>query len=126
LARSAFAALSEATTLHAAIEAADPPTADLLQRLAVEDQQSDPDEVVIRLIERAAQRAVLELRAEQNRVEPDQQPGVAASIAWLKLTVESLRPENPKVRDAVMEAERALVGWLMSRDEAVRHPEANQ
>ena len=63
LARACFEALSAATTLHDAIEAADPQAADLLQRLAVEDTDAEADDVMIRLVERAGQRAVREPRS---------------------------------------------------------------
>ncbi len=57
LARACFEVLSEATTLHDAIEAADPQAADLLQRLVVEDTDADTDDVMVRFVERAGQRA---------------------------------------------------------------------
>ena len=50
---SAFRALQAATTLHEAIEAADPEAAELLQRLAVEETDADPDDVIVRLADEA-------------------------------------------------------------------------
>ncbi|HUE60288.1 MAG TPA: DNA primase, partial [Acidimicrobiales bacterium] len=64
LARAAFDVLSEASTLHDAVEAADPQTADLLQRLAAEDAITSADDVMKRLAERAGQRAMRDLQAE--------------------------------------------------------------
>jgi len=60
----AYQALDATATLHDAIAAADPEIADLLQRLAVQDTDDDPDEVIIRLIERAGKRAWAELERE--------------------------------------------------------------
>jgi hypothetical protein len=67
LARACFEALSAATTLHGAIEAADPQAADLIQRLAVEDTDADADDVMIRLVERAGNRALASLQAEMRQ-----------------------------------------------------------
>ena len=70
LARACFEALSGATTLHGAIEAADPQAADLLQRLVVEDTEADIDDVMVRLVERAGQRALREVQAEMRQAAP--------------------------------------------------------
>ena len=58
---SAFRALRASPTLHDAIEVADPEAAELLQRLAVEETEADPDDVVARLGRRG--RGPLALRA---------------------------------------------------------------
>jgi DNA primase len=115
LARAAFTALAEASTLHQAVEAADPSTAALVARLAVEDADADTDDVVVRLVERAGQRALAQL-ARQARAGGDA-AGVAATVAWAKLALEELRadPDNgAQPRDA----ERRLVAWLVAREEA--------
>ncbi|HEY3811265.1 MAG TPA: DNA primase [Acidimicrobiales bacterium] len=124
LARACFEALSAATTLHDAIEAADPQAADLLQRLAVEDTDADADDVMVRLVERAGQRAVAGLQAEMRQADPADQAAFAPTVAWCKLTLEILRADDMTDRAAALEAEQRLVGWLVARDAAERHTEA--
>ena len=51
-----YQALVSTPTLRDAVESADPAAADLLQRLAVEDTEADPADVVARLVEEAARR----------------------------------------------------------------------
>jgi len=110
--RAAFGALSSATTLHEAISGAEPEVADLLQRLAVEDTDEDPDDVMIRLMERAGDRVLADLqRQARGSAAPEQ---FAASISWVKLAVEELR--NPLTRE---EVEARLVPWLLARTEGV-------
>jgi hypothetical protein len=124
LARACFQVLSEATTLHGAIDAADPQAADLLQRLVVEDTEADTDEVIIRLVERAGQRALSSVQAEMRLADPGDQVGFAPTVSWLKLTIEALRAETAGGRAAAMEAEQRLVGWLVARDQAEHQTEA--
>ncbi len=110
LAARAYLARAGASSLHQAIEGADPDVADLLQRLAVEDSDDDVDEVVIRLIERAGKRALKELRREaRNSSQPQD---YAAVIAWLKLALEDVRSGQ-----SGQDEESPLVGWLVSRSE---------
>jgi DNA primase len=120
LAKACFEALSAATTLHDAIEAADPQAADLLQRVAVEDTGAEVDDVMVRLAERAGQRAVREVEAEMRQAGPAEQAAFAPMVTWLKLTLEALRAENAAAQAAALEAEQRLVGWLVARDEAER------
>ena len=124
LARACFEVLSGATTLHDAIEAADPQAADLLQRLVVEDTDADTDDVMVRLVERAGQRALASVQAEMRQADPGEQAGFAPTVSWLKLTLEALRMEDAGGRSAALEAEQRLVGWLVARDEAEHHTEA--
>jgi DNA primase len=108
--RSAFRALASATTLHEAIESADPDTADLLARLAAGDSEVDADDVMIRLLERAGSRALDELHREARSSAAPQE--YAAVIGWLKLALEELRsPQSGR------EAEARLVPWLLDRSE---------
>ncbi|HSS10985.1 MAG TPA: toprim domain-containing protein, partial [Acidimicrobiales bacterium] len=108
--RAAFCALVSATTLHDAIANSDPEVADILQRLAVEDTDEDPDDVMIRLLERAGARVLVDLQREARGSPAPEQ--FATSISWVKLAVEELR--NPGTRG---EAEARLVPWLMARVE---------
>jgi DNA primase len=108
LCRAVFLALASAATLHDAIDAADPEAADLLQRLAVEDTEEDPDDVTIRLLERAGARVLADLQREaRSSAAPEE---YAAVIGWLKLALEELRdPES------FGDAEARLVPWLVAR-----------
>ncbi|MGH9057233.1 MAG: DNA primase [Acidimicrobiales bacterium] len=121
LARAAFEALSEAATLHEAIEAADPQAADLIQRLAVEDSVAEAGDVMVRLVERAGQRCLGELRVDMRQAGANDQAGYASTIAWLKLSLESMRSDaSHDESGAPEEAERGLVAWMLTRDEAER------
>ncbi len=124
LARACFEALSAVTTLHGAIEVADPQAADLIQRLAVEDTDADADDVMIRLVERAGNRALASLQAEMRQSDSADQAGFVPTVSWLKLTLETTRAEDIGAQLAALEAERRLVGWLVARDEAERQTEA--
>lgn len=102
----AFRALVASQTLHEAIERADPGAAALLQRLAVEDAEAEPDDVVALLVERAGRRAMDELqgalRADESRFEE-----LSSVIGWVRTTVEQLRDPTTRV-----EASGRLVAWL--------------
>jgi DNA primase len=108
---SAFRALQAATTLHEAIEAADPEAAELLQRLAVEETDADPDDVVVRLADEAGGRALAELQAAVREGSGDWTEH-SHSIEWLKLTREELREPTTAVDASVR-----LVRWLVDRFE---------
>jgi DNA primase len=120
LARACFEALSTATTLHDAIAAADPQAADLLQRLAVENTDAEVDDVMRRVVERAGQRAIRQLEVDMRQADAVDQAAYVPTVTWLKLTLETLRTEDPAARAAAWEGERRLVGWLVARDDAER------
>jgi DNA primase len=115
LARCAFELMAATAGLHQAIAVADPQLADLLQRLAVEESHADPDDVMIRLVERAVGRELRELQAEMRQRPPADQVAYAPTIAWLKLGLEDMRADDVERRAAALEAERLLVGWLAER-----------
>ncbi|HEX2700704.1 MAG TPA: toprim domain-containing protein, partial [Acidimicrobiales bacterium] len=104
----AFSALAGSASVHDAITAADPGAADLLQRLAVEESSAQIDDVLTQLVRRAAHRALTELEAEA-RADPEQALGLAATMTWLKVTLEDL-PDT--------EAADRLVAWLVQWGEA--------
>ncbi len=106
---SALRALKSRETLHDAIEAADPATAALLQRLAVEDVHDDPDAVLVELIRNTGRRALAALKA-RSREAPDRALELSATVAWLTLTLMEL---------PAPEATSTLVPWLVEwgRDE---------
>ncbi len=117
LAGAAFDALSAAGTFHDAVEAADPQAAELLQRLAVEESDADPDDIMIRLVERATQRALRDLQAEMRQADQAGQAEYAPTVAWLKLALETMRSDDASRTDAAVDAEERLVGWLVARDQ---------
>ena len=106
--RAAFRALASAATLHDAIEQADPAAADLLQRLAVEDTDAEPADVVARLVDESATRALTQLEAEARRSEDP--IGYAPVVGWIKLRVEELREPTTS-----LDAAGQLVAWLVER-----------
>ena len=106
-----FRALVGARTLPEAIDRADPAAATLLQRLAVEEADTDPDDVIALLVERAARRAVAELDAEV-RSGSEKMQELSPLIGWVKRSVEELRETSTSV-----EAATRLVAWLAKRAE---------
>lgn len=120
LASNAFVLLMESGDVHEAIRRADPQAADLLQRMAVEETDADPDDVMIRLVERAVQKELRELQSEMRQAPPEDQPAYAPTIAWLKLGLERMRADDITQREAALEAEERLVGWLAERHASVR------
>jgi hypothetical protein len=106
----AYRALLESDTLHDAIDSSDPEAAELLQRLAVEedDPEADPDDVVARLARQAGTRAVVELQSAAR--DADDPAQYAPAVGWLKLTIEELGD----TRSAVDATDR-LVRWLVDR-----------
>jgi DNA primase len=101
----AFRALAGAATLHDAIEQADPGAAALLQRLAVEDTDADPDDVIARLLDQVVTRATADLERRTRESQDIGEP--AALMSWLKLTRELLY--DPVAR---VDAAERLVAWL--------------
>ena len=98
-------ALATAGSLHEAIAAAEPSAAALLQRLAVEETDTDSDDVLARLADEAGQRALAHLEAAARN---DDDPGRYGPLTtWLKLVIEELR--EPATR---AEATDRLVRWL--------------
>lgn len=124
LARAGFDVLLEASTFHDAVEAADPQTADLLQRLAAEEATSAADDVMTRLVERAGQRALRDLQSEMRQAPPSEHGSYPATIAWLKLTLEEIRSEDQSTRNSAVEAEERLIRWLVARNGEACRPEA--
>jgi DNA primase len=97
----AFRAIAASASVHDAVAAADPEAAALLQRLAVEEFDADPDDVVALVVRLAAERVVDELR-----VAGDPQ----ALIGWLRPHVEELL-----VEDTRLDAVDILLPWLVDR-----------
>jgi DNA primase len=110
LALAAYRSLVAAPSLRDAIERADPAAADLLQRLAVDDTEAEPHDVVFRLIQEAGRRAMYALD-EQARREPDQ-VSVLAESTWLGQRIDQMREP-----DTAVEAAEQLLAWLSGRPE---------
>lgn len=113
-ARAAFHALMSSSTLHEAVANADPETADVLTRLVVEEGEGAAGDEYLRLVDRAAGRAIrrLEVDARSNADGPSR---AGPAMAWLKLEVEQLRHGATPI-----EAAAAVIGWLMEQAEADR------
>jgi len=108
VAGAAWRVLGSTGSLHEALAAADPSAAALLQRLAVEETDTDPDDVLARLADEAGQRAVAELEAAART---DDDPGRYGPLTtWLKLVIEEIREPATSV-----EATDRLVRWLAER-----------
>ncbi|MFN2608599.1 MAG: DNA primase [Acidimicrobiales bacterium] len=103
--RAAYRAWSSTPTLHDAIAAADPSAAALLQRLAVEDADADPDDVLGRLVDEAGQRALGDLEAAARQA--DDPTAYGPLIAWLKPAIEEVREPTTRA-----EATDRLLRWL--------------
>ncbi|MGH9120350.1 MAG: hypothetical protein ACRDYC_00155, partial [Acidimicrobiales bacterium] len=112
LARSAFQRLAASATLHDAMEGADPQTAQLIARLAVDEPGAEAGDVVLRLLERAGGRALTEVREQFRHATLQEQAELFQSMAWLKHTLESLRAEGGGEN---RESQEALVAWLAER-----------
>ena len=108
--RSAHRALSTSGSLHEAIAAAEPEAAALLQRVAVEegDGDSDPDDVLGRLVDEAAQRALADLEAAAHQASDSlaYQP----LLGWLKAAIEEIREPSTRA-----EATDRLLRWLVEQ-----------
>lgn len=102
----AFTALCEAATLDEAIDRARPEAAALLQRLAVEEAEADPDDVLRLLVANAAQRRLAILHAEARAADDPTEYG--PTIAWLKVTTEQLWDDATSFGAA-----EQLVAWLV-------------
>ena len=104
----AYRALAAASTLHDAIDTADPEAAELLQRLAVEEVDVEPDDVLTLLIAEAVQRALHEVEADARLT--DDPLAAAETVGWLKLRLEESREHV--TRQAALEQ---LVAFLIQR-----------
>jgi hypothetical protein len=93
-----------------ALSHTDPASADLLQRLTVEDTDADPAEVAVRLVD-AATRRELDLLGVQART-ADDPLAYADLVRWVKLQLEALRDDHAAEGSAAQ-----LLGWLLRRDE---------
>jgi DNA primase len=100
--RAAFRALDGAETLHEAIEEAEPEASALLRRLAVEEADAEPADVVANLVRLATLRVLadfeVEARASQSIMD----------LTWPKQRLEDLRGDETRVGAAAQ-----LVAWMV-------------
>ena len=112
LARTAYAELASAMTLHDAIESSPPQVADLLSQLAALDTSLDPDGEVLRLLDRAAVRALSELqRAARSADDLDSSERTRA----LQFALQDLRSLEPGPEDSarLVAAQQQLLALLL-------------
>ena len=116
LSREAFEELASAMTLADAMESATPEVADLLAQLAVEDTVEDPGDVVRRLVEQAATRALDELRRDARSATPSAGHNeLAQRSGRLRLALEALRSveRGPDYEKRLDDAECQLLALLL-------------
>lgn len=109
----AYRALAASTSVHEGVERADPETAALLQRLAVEDTEAEPLDVAALLTRQAGLRALDELRNEQ--AVSDDPLAYSPIIGWLANRINELGES-----DTSQGAIEQLVPWLTDRFEEQR------
>ena len=105
--RSAYVAISSTPSLRDAIESADPASADLLQRLAVEETEAEADDVVARLVEEATRRELSIIQFEVVAADEETVFARSSDMAWLKMRMEELRESSTRVG-----ARDQLLAWL--------------
>jgi DNA primase len=114
--RQAFQALSEAESLHEAIEGSPPDVADLLTRVTVEEPLvtvgavGDPEDAVVAQLVRAASRRALGLVQAEARTNPSDLAGAASDTAKVKRWLEDL--DDPAT---CRESTDRLLAWLRAR-----------
>jgi len=110
-ARAAFCAITTAPTLVEAIESAPGPVADLLTRLAVETSEATTNDVLSRLATEVGRQVLADLEAEARA--SDDPLAYAASVAWLKVSLDELRSSRAEVETLTQ-----LLAWLRDRRRA--------
>ena len=98
----AFRALASVQTLHDAIEKADPEAAALLLRLAVEEAEAEPEDVIALLVRRATMRALTGLEAEARSSQS------VIDLTWPRQRMEELDGTETRLRAA-----EQLVAWMV-------------
>ncbi|QYG92745.1 DNA primase [Iamia sp. SCSIO 61187] len=110
----AFRALRDAEgDLHRAIDDADPDTAELLARLAAEDDPGDPSDVRRILLRAQGQREVALLRRQLRGASDQTAAELNPILAWLLTRLQAVAPDARTGRDV----EDQLLAWLAERAE---------
>jgi DNA primase len=116
LQRATYRALSTATSLHAAIDDAEPDVADLLRQLAVAEPEDEVDGVVVELARVAGERAIRDLEGEARVAQADGDAArftaVVTDTDWLKSTLMALGELG---EGSGAEVADRLVAWLTQR-----------
>ncbi len=106
----AFRELVGHDTVHEAIEGAHPAVAELISRLAVEDADSEPFDVVVRLVTEATRRSLAELRT--HLVAHPEDVEALRTQQWLTASLDQLRDLDTRTAAA-----EQLVPWLSTSGE---------
>ena len=61
---------------------------------------------------------------DDTSADPGGQAAFVPTVSWLKLTLETMRSDDPSGRPASLAAEQGLVDWLVARDLGERQTEA--
>jgi DNA primase len=101
-----YRALVHTGAVREAIEAAEPGAAELLQRLAAEDSEADPADVVDLLIAAASRRELAEFESQARL--GDDPLAFAADTGWVKLRLEELQESGSREG-----AREQLLAWLI-------------
>ncbi|HEX7132375.1 MAG TPA: DNA primase [Iamia sp.] len=110
----AFCALRDADgDLHRAIDAADPETAELIRRLAAEDETGDPVDVRRLLLRLQGQREVEMLRRQLRGATDEEAAELNPMLSWLLTRLQAVAPDARPGR----EVEDQLLAWLSERAE---------
>ncbi len=117
LARAAYEELAAAMTLHEAIDGATDEVAALLTQLAASEVGANADDVVRRLVDRAAVRALAELERSARSagdLDPASEAELATKARALRLALEELRSVEaaPGQERALARAEAGLLSLL--------------
>jgi DNA primase len=105
-----YRALVRTGAVREAIESSEPGAAELLQRLAAEDSEADPADVVDLLIAAASRRELAEFEAQARHGEDPL--AFAADTGWVKLRLEEL--QEGETREGAREQ---LLAWLIQEPE---------
>ncbi len=109
--RDAFRALVAHRDVREAADTAAPAVADLLRRLVVEEPSASAEDVLTRLVEAGARKALVELEAEARSSEASFDE-VAAVAAQVRLSIEELYDSD----NAGMTRD-LLLAWLVARED---------
>ncbi len=112
--REAYRVLRSHPGLIEAVAATDEATGDLLSRLAVEETEAEPADVVARLLEESAMREHAIMQIELGTADEQSVIERAADLAWIKLRVEELH--DPATSAAAADQ---LLPWLLGRRQEI-------
>ena len=109
--RTAYQIVTTSESLGDAIDSAPAPVAELLTRLAVETSEATTNDVLSRLATEVGRLVLADLEAEARA--SDDPLAYAASVAWLKVSLDELRSSRAEVETLTQ-----LLAWLRDRRRA--------